>query len=103
MAINWDKAYESILTEQATGETSFYPSAEAPKSFEYRNETITLTPQEKTLFQQVAGQYVLERYQNFLNSKTINENNAAGIIKALNKIKETGRELAKREIILNRR
>ncbi|KAB3533850.1 hypothetical protein F8154_10300 [Alkaliphilus pronyensis] len=92
--------------EELTGETTQYPAAKAPNSFVHNKETITLTPQEKTQYQQIAGKRVEENYSNILSNidiDNLNDRQRILLIEKLEKAQRQAREYAKKYILQEKR
>jgi hypothetical protein len=87
--------------EEITGKTDFYPRFTAPYSFTHKKQTITLTPEEKTLYMRLEGEEVHRRFKEIL-ANGVTEATAEETIKALNKAKDKASSMARDEILKNR-
>lgn len=89
---------------ELSDKTTVFPDRKPPNSFSHKGSVIQLTQEEKQLWQQTEGNYVNEKYSEFLKGKTVEtEAEALKLAKVLETIKKRAGEKAKTEILKGRR
>lgn len=88
---------EIIRLYGVTGNGRIFPRV-APKSFTDDGETITLTPQEITRFQQTMGGITNERFGKIIKAKVTDDRRVDMMVKAT----DEAYDIAKKELLKNR-
>lgn len=89
---------------ELSGKTTIFPDRKPPKSFSYKGNVVTLTQEEKKLWQEIEGNYVNDKYSKYLKDKKItNETDAIKYADVLEVIKKRAGEQAKSAVLKARR
>jgi len=94
------KELESVRKE--TGDTSIYPSKNAPSSVQFENEKYSMTAEQKNLYQTTRGQYIHETMSELIGSDAYKAMSAERKAEILSNAVSLGNEMAKAEALSER-